>query len=245
MKIQSATTDPSCPEPCLSLLLRRQRRGQGLTLAALAKRVGVTPGYLSMIENRRVGNPPSIKVLAKLEAALQVRDGALCRAAQWQRTPEPIRQRLQRAEQACPAPPRPPTRVPLVDKVVAGAPAGLTGLGGPVNTGGATVLVPGYTGPLEADDPDAFAATVCGDAMLPAYRAGDVVVFSPLADVLDGSDCLVRLKPVQQSTFTRVIFGPGPGGIRLEPINPDYPSRVIHRDQVAGLFRAVWRMSRL
>ncbi|MFN3166024.1 MAG: S24 family peptidase [Phycisphaeraceae bacterium] len=236
----------------MGALLRRLRRERGLTLACLADRVGITPGYLSMIENRRVDNPPSMKVVVKLEAALGVRDARLCRAAQWERTPGPIREELERSRRRWAGPGGSAgaigpavARVPLINKVAAGYPTGFTDLGYPAGVGDDAVLVPGYTGLHGANDPDAFAATVCGDSMLPEYRAGDVVVFSPLADVVDGSDCFARLEPDHESTFKRVFFDHDADTIRLEPLNRDYPTRTVARDQVAGLFRAVWRMSRL
>ena len=81
--------------------------------------------------------------------------------------------------------------------------------------------------------------------MMPAYKEGDIVVFSPLADVVDGSDCFARLEPDHECTFKRVFFEDGESRIRLEPLNRDYPTRTVDREAVAGLFRAVWRMSRL
>ena len=232
----------------LGTMLRRLRRSEGLTLAALADRVGVTPGYLSMIENGRVENPPSMKVLVKLEAALAIRDARLCQTAQWERTPLPIRDELERARRQNPSQSTaamPVASVPLINKVAAGYPTGFTDMGYPAHVGDDVVLVPGYTGLHGGNDPDAFAATVCGDSMLPDYHAGDIVVFSPLADVIDGSDCFARLEPDHESTFKRIYFEPANDTIRLEPLNKDYPSRTVEREQVAGLFRAVWRMSRL
>ena len=235
-------------------LLRGLRRGRELTLNGLAERVDVTPGYLSMIENGRVNNPPSMKVLVRLEAALAVRDSSLCKAAQWARTPEPIREEVQRARQInAPAHASHPsdegfrgaTTVPLINKVAAGYPASFTDLDYPARASDDTVVVPGYTGLHGDHDPDAFAATVCGDSMMPAYKEGDIVVFSPLADVVDGSDCFARLEPDHECTFKRVFFEDGESRIRLEPLNRDYPTRTVDREAVAGLFRAVWRMSRL
>ncbi len=247
--------------PPLGDTLRELRRSRGLTLAGLAERVGVTPGYLSMIENRRVDNPPSMKVVVRLEAVLGVTDASLCRAAQWERTPGPIREELERSRRATMPPENSPescqdrsmptsggeatVRVPLINKVAAGYPTGFTDLGYPARVGDDVVVVPGYTGLHGGNDPDAFAATVCGGSMLPDYREGDIVVFSPLADVTDGSDCFARLEPDHESTFKRVYFEDDQDRIRLQPLNKDYAPRTIDREQVAGLFRAVWRMSRL
>ena len=226
-------------------LLRGHRRSRGLTLHSLAERVDVTPGYLSMIENGRVNNPPSMKVLVRLEAALSVRDSSLCKAAQWERTPEPIREQLELAQQRANASPSANATVPLINKVTAGYPRGFTDLDYPARASDDAVIVPGYSGLHGANDPDAFAATVCGDSMTPGYHAGDIVVFSPLADVIDGSDCFARLEPDHECTFKRVFFDEQASRIRLEPLNPGYPTRTIDREQVAGLFRAVWRISRL
>lgn len=228
----------------LGALLHRLRRAKGFTLADLAERVGVTPGYLSMIENRRVENPPSMKVVIRLEAALGVHDCCLCHAAEWERTPAPIREELERTRRSA-ASQAGPVHVPLINKVTAGYPAEFTDLGYPARVGDDVILVPGYTGLHGGNDPDAFAATVCGDSMNPDYREGDIVVFSPMADVIDGSDCFARLEPDHESTFKRVYFDPIQNTIRLEPLNKAYATRTVEREQVAGLFRAVWRMSRV
>lgn len=327
--------------------VRERRRSMGLTLADVAERSGVTRGYLSMIENQRVDNPPSVKVLAKLGAALGLDPGELERAAQWERTPPAIRVRLAEAEDRAKrgrelaqwlrqvsgkrrrgtgkdldalyrsgqlgrrvntvlgaggegsrgegrgdqsddaanarfetqgsAAPRPetvgferaarselvdrtshiahrtlpearhprPESVPLINKVAAGYPAGFTDLDYPARVGDGLVVVPGYTGLHGGNDPDAFAATVCGASMQPGYTEGDIVVFSPLADVVDGSDCFVRLEPDHETTFKRVFVDEDAGRIRLQPLNPAFEPRTVDREQVAGMFRAVWRMSRL
>lgn len=318
----------------LGAWVRERRRSLGLTLADVADAAGVTRGYLSMIENHRVDNPPSGKVLARLGRALGLEPGELERSAQWERTPPAIRERLAEAEGRAraghelaqwlrqvgakrergtgkdldalyrsgqlgrrvnavlgggeppgktgggaagdtgrerPGDPRmdsvgfvqaedlgPPARqpnpatrnpkpesVPLINKVAAGYPAGFTDLDYPARVGDGLVVVPGYTGLHGGNDPDAFAATVCGASMQPAYAEGDIVVFSPLADVIDGSDCFVRLEPDHETTFKRVFLDDTAGRIRLQPLNPAYQPRTVDREQVAGMFRAVWRMSRL
>ncbi|MEM9019302.1 MAG: S24 family peptidase [Planctomycetota bacterium] len=294
--------------------LRRLRRERGWTIEALALRVGVTKGYLSMIENGRVDNPPSGKVRYAIELVLGIEDDTLRLAEQWDRTPAPVREQLEatrrRAEHSerLLAELRDKTadgfdagevkqdsravdtdldrlyrsgdlarltgvgsgiedagitsfsgdtsrrqdggrfpRVPLINKVAAGLPAGFTDLDYPAGGGEDLVHVPGYTGLHGQDDPDAFAAVIEGDSMTPDYRPGDIVVFSPLADVVDGSDCYARLEPDHETTFKRVRFERDGGveRIRLVPLNKKYPVRTVDREQVAGLYRAVWRMSRV
>ncbi len=132
-----------------------------------------------------------------------------------------------------------PRQVPLINKVAAGYPRDFTDLDYPARV--ADDYVPAYG----VEDPDAFAAAVVGASMEPAYHEGDVVVFSPLADVIDGCDCFVRLEPDHESTFKRIFFDDGGSMIRLQPLNPTFAPRIVKRGHVAGLYRAVLRISRL
>ncbi len=269
--------------------IRALRRDKGLTLRALAQAVGATKSYLSMIENRRVANPPSNELLAALERALGVTDGRLRRAGDWERAPKAVRSEAARlADDAkkgrelarfilkaasarqgggrnldnlyrsgalrqmidqtlgvpddgggSQAKPVPMTRVPLINKVAAGYPTGFTDLDYPARVADDYVGCPGV------EDPDAFAASVVGESMLPEYREGDIVIFSPAAEVTDGCDCFVRLEPDHETTFKRVFFDEDGALVRLQPLNPKFPAAVYPREQVAGLYRAVWRYARL
>ncbi|MEX2216647.1 MAG: S24 family peptidase [Phycisphaeraceae bacterium] len=135
-------------------------------------------------------------------------------------------------------------QAPLINRVSAGYPRDFTDLDYPRQIADEYVAAPGVT------DPDAFAARVVGDSMLPEYKEGDIVVFSPAATVSDGSDCFVRLEPDHETTFKRVFFEvpvkkSAEQGVRLQPLNPKYPPRVLPRSEVSGLYRAVWRFSPL
>jgi transcriptional regulator with XRE-family HTH domain len=130
-----------------------------------------------------------------------------------------------------------PSQVPVINKVAAGYPTEFTDLGYPARIADEYVSVPGVT------DPDAFAARVCGESMLPDYREGDLVVFSPLADTTPGSDCFVRLERDDETTFKRVFFETGEGGaelIRLQPLNAKFAAKVVDREAVAGMYKAVF-----
>ncbi len=135
-----------------------------------------------------------------------------------------------------------PLEVPLINRVAAGYPRSFTDLGYPVRVADEYVRCP------DLADPDAFAARVVGDSMLPEYREGDIVVFSPARAVASGMDCFVRIEPDHESTFKRAYFERGAGGeelIRLQPLNPEYPGRVLGREQVSGLYAAVSVMRRI
>jgi phage repressor protein C with HTH and peptisase S24 domain len=129
--------------------------------------------------------------------------------------------------------------VPLINKVAAGYPTDFTDLDYPARIADEYVACPAL------NDPDAFAASVVGESMMPEYREGDIVIFSPLAKVVDGCDCFVRLEPDHETTFKRVFIDEAEGTIRLQPLNPVFPPVLRRRDEVAGMYRAVWRFSRL
>ncbi|MBI1373940.1 MAG: helix-turn-helix domain-containing protein [Phycisphaera sp.] len=131
----------------------------------------------------------------------------------------------------------PPAPTPLINRVAAGYPRQFTDLDYPARVADEYLVVPGVS------DPDAFAARVVGDSMSPDYHAGDIVIFSPSRDAADGDDCFVRLEPDHDTTFKRVYFDDDTSRVRLVPLNDTYPTRTVARDQIAGLYPAVYRMA--
>lgn len=130
-----------------------------------------------------------------------------------------------------------PVQVPVINSVQAGYPSEFTDLGYPARVADSYVSAP------DVMDPDAFAARVVGDSMSPTYREGDIVVFSPERDTKPGSDCFVRFERDGETTFKRVYFETGSGGeelIRLQPLNSAYPPQEVGREEVAGLYTAVF-----
>ncbi|MGD9693157.1 MAG: helix-turn-helix domain-containing protein [Phycisphaerales bacterium] len=129
-----------------------------------------------------------------------------------------------------------PIHVPVINSVAAGYPREFTDLGYPARVADDHVRVP------DVSDPDAFGARVVGDSMSPQYAEGDIVVFSPELSAVDGDDCFVRLERDAETTFKRVYFereGDEAVRIRLQPLNSRYGPRVVHREEVAGLYVAV------
>ena len=131
--------------------------------------------------------------------------------------------------------------VPVINKVSAGYPEEFTDLGYPRGHADAFVSCP------DVDDTDAFAARVHGDSMAPEFTEGDIVVFSPAQPPKHGDDCFVRFED-GQTTFKRIFFEQdesGRGIIRLQPRNEKYPPRLVPAEEVAGLYRAVYRYQRV
>jgi SOS-response transcriptional repressor LexA len=130
--------------------------------------------------------------------------------------------------------------IPLINKVAAGYPREFTDLGYPARVADEYIRVP------DLQDPDAFAARVVGDSMLPDYAEGDIVIFSPMVTVRSGMDCFARLEPDHDTTFKRIYFeGESDQFIRLQPLNSVYPPRTVPREEVAGLYAAVSVMRRV
>ena len=135
-------------------------------------------------------------------------------------------------------------RIPVINKVAAGYPVEFTDLGYPVGMADEYV-----SGPAELEDPNAFGVRVVGDSMEPKYHEGDVVIFSPAAEVKSGDDCFVRYslgaRPNDsEATFKRVFFD-SKDQVRLQPLNEQYAPTLLAPSEIAGIFRAVARYERL
>jgi len=135
-------------------------------------------------------------------------------------------------------------RIPVINKVAAGYPVEFTDLGYPVGMADEYV-----SGPAELEDPNAFGVRVVGDSMEPKYHEGDVVIFSPAAEVKSGDDCFVRYslgaRPNDsEATFKRVFFD-SKDQVRLQALNEQYAPTLLAPSEIAGIFRAVARYERL
>jgi len=135
-------------------------------------------------------------------------------------------------------------RIPVINKVAAGYPVEFTDLGYPVGMADEYV-----SGPAELEDPNAFGVRVVGDSMEPKYHEGDVMIFSPAAEVKSGDDCFVRYslgaRPNDsEATFKRVFFD-SKDQMRLQPLNEQYAPTLLAPREIAGIFRAVARYEKL
>jgi repressor LexA len=131
--------------------------------------------------------------------------------------------------------------VPVINKVSAGYPKDFTDMSYPPR------IADDYVGCPEVQDREAFAARVHGDSMTPKYREGDIVIFSPAAMPRDGDDCFVRFDD-GHTTFKRVFFESGDAGaavIRLQPRNEKYRPQVVPREQISGLYKAMFKYQRV
>jgi phage repressor protein C with HTH and peptisase S24 domain len=242
-----------------------------LTLDEVSSRVGFSKPYLSTIETGKVKNPPSDKLLRKLEKVLQFESGLLLHIAHLERMPSDIRQRYESNEaenqkwrlfaknlgkktnvrqlNKLLADRRLRTKkrkasfdagrlVPVINKVSAGYPAEFNDLDYPVGVADDYVRCP------DLHDPNAFAVRVVGDSMEPKFRQGDIVIFSPAAEVENGDDCFVRFKMPHETTFKRVFFETKKK-VRLQPRNEKYSPNIIDGKRINGIYRAVIKYEKL
>jgi SOS-response transcriptional repressor LexA len=131
--------------------------------------------------------------------------------------------------------------VPVINRISAGYPRDFTDLSYPPR------VADEYVGCPDVFDRDAFAARVHGDSMTPKYREGDIVIFSPAQNPKNGDDCFVRFGD-GQTTFKRVFFEEDEerrAVMRLQPRNEKYRPQVIRAEEVAGLYKAVFRYQRV
>jgi len=256
----------------LGQILREKRERMNLTLDDVSSRVGFSKPYLSTIETGKVKNPPSDELLTKLEKVLEFERGLLLHIAHMEKLPSDIRQQYESAEsenqkwrefarnliekkvnpnklKALLAkrklnikqtkPPLAAGRaVPVINKVSAGYPTDFDDLDYPVGIADDYVRCP------DLHDPNAFAVRVVGDSMEPKFHEGDIVVFSPAAEVQNGDDCFIRFATPHETTFKRVFFE-SDNKVRLQPRNEKYSPSIVEGKRINGLYRAIIRHERL
>ncbi|MGD2093884.1 MAG: XRE family transcriptional regulator [Phycisphaerales bacterium] len=256
----------------LGQIIRNKREQLNLTLDEISNRIGFSKPYLSTIETGKVKNPPSDELLTKLEKILEFEPGLLLHIAHLERLPSDIRQEYESTEaenqkwrkivknlinekadasrvgellaasdlnlEQEKLPLAAGRLVPVINKVSAGYPADFDDLDYPVGIADDYIRCP------DLHDPNAFAVRVVGDSMEPKFREGDIVIFSPAAEVHNGDDCFVRFTAPHETTFKRVFFE-SDNKIRLQPRNEKYSPTIVDGNRINGLYRAVVKHEKL
>lgn len=257
----------------LGQIIRKKREELKLTLDEVSACVNFSKPYLSTIETGKVKNPPSDELLVKLERILEFEQGTLLHIAHMERLPSDVRQNYETAEaenkklrnlvknlvdakgdseklttllsvndlnteQATSASLAAGKLVPIINKVSAGYPADFNDLDYPVGIADDYIRCP------DLHDPNAFAVRVIGDSMEPKFSQGDIVVFSPAAEVHNGDDSFIRLALPHETTFKRVFFEQD-NKVRLQPRNEKYSPIIVEGSRINGLYRAVMKFEKL
>jgi phage repressor protein C with HTH and peptisase S24 domain len=256
----------------LGQIIRQRREQLNLTLDDVSSSVGFSKPYLSTIETGKVKNPPSDELLTKLEKVLQFEPGELLRIAHIEGLSSDLRHEYESAEaesqklrqfiknlihkktditqldtllaeskldiEQASSPLSAGRLVPVINKVSAGYPSDFNDLDYPVGIADDYVRCP------DIHDANAFAVRVVGDSMKPKFCEGDIVVFSPAAEVRNGDDCFIRFSMPHETTFKRVFFEPD-NKVRLQPRNEKYPPAIIDGSRINGLYRAIIKYEKL
>ncbi len=254
--------------PTVGRLVRDARKQAGVTQQALADSIGCSKAHLSLMESGR--RTISVDRAARMEQALGLADHQLVDAVQWGSVPAELRARMERSQDARQAlvdrlkqalgeqdpagalrnlvertssnveEPLPLTgRIPVINSIAAGYPCEFTDLDYPVSIADEYIACPDVT------DPNAFAARVVGDSMVPEYREGEIVVFSPALPTPSGSDCFVRLERDGETTFKRIFFEDDESTVRLQPLNNAYPPGIVNREDIGGIYAAAYVMRKV
>ena len=122
--------------------------------------------------------------------------------------------------------------VPLLGFALAGASGAFDEQGLPSGKGWSEIALP------TADDNGTFALTICGDALLPAYREGDVILVSRGAPIRKGDRVVVRTGAgeVIAATLKRRTAK----ALEVQPFDASQPERRLATSEVAWIARIVW-----
>jgi phage repressor protein C with HTH and peptisase S24 domain len=256
----------------LGQIIRKRRHELNITLDEVSAKTGFSKPYLSTIETGKVKNPPSDNLLRKLEDALNFSAGTLRHIANLDRMPADVRQQFEAYEaenerwrklvhslvdkksskneidellsksdlqvDSGTTTVKPGRLIPVINRVAAGYPVDFDDLQYPAGFADDYIRCP------DIDDPQAFAARVIGDSMEPKFTEGDIVIFSPAAEVRSGDDSFIRLSMPLETTFKRVFFEPQ-DKVRLQPRNENYAPLIVEGSRINGLYRAVIKHERL
>lgn len=89
-----------------------------------------------------------------------------------------------------------------------------------------------------AEDNHAFALEISGDALLPAYRDGDVVLVSPGTPIRKGDRVVVKAKAGEVTVAT--VKRRTPKALDLQPLDTSQAERRMAASDVAWIARIVW-----
>jgi len=227
-------------------LVKQLRKDKGLTLEAVAKKIGSHKGYVSGIENGKV-NPPSVKIIRKFAKLFARDERTLVRMAWADKAPPLIRDEARRlvamAEAEGSAAGVTLVSIPLLNTVESGYAAELGPDGRPRPAVGATLLLP------KARVNPEFAATVVDDSMEqqagPSFSRGDVVFLRKADKIVSGSVVFILFKTRQKSqALVRQVMLEQGENIVLQPLNKEYPLEFLTQDDVDAVYAVVGRIER-
>jgi transcriptional regulator with XRE-family HTH domain len=224
-------------------LVKRLRKERGLTLEAVAKKIGSHKGYVSGIENDKV-NPPSVKIIKKFAKLFAQDERTLVRIAWADKAPAIIREDAQRVMSMAESEGASSIdllRIPLLNTVSSGyaTEVGADGRVKPVVE--ATLVLPKGRHGVDC------AATVCDDAMEQqgglSFSRGDIVFLAKEEKIRNGSIVYVtfNLRGKRQALLRQIMLEQG-DQILLQPLNKEHPLEFLSQDDMDSIYRVVGKM---
>lgn len=122
--------------------------------------------------------------------------------------------------------------VPLLGFAQAGSSAAFDESGFPSGKGWSEIALP------TAEDNRAFALEISGDALLPAYRDGDIILVSPGAPVRKGDRVVVKTKAGEVTVA--MLKRRTAKVLELQPLDAAQAERTMAAGDVAWIARIVW-----
>ena len=122
--------------------------------------------------------------------------------------------------------------VPLIGLAQAGSGGYFDDGGFPVGSGWDEIAFPAVT------DEHAYALEISGDSMLPAYRAGDIIVVSPGAPVRRGDRVVVKTRAGEVTA--KELKRRTAKTVELRAFNPEHGERILPVGDVLWIARIVW-----
>ena len=188
----------------------------GLTASGLAKRAGLDPTTFNKSKGiTPEGRPrwPSTESVAKSLAATNTKV-------------ESFMTLLTESGKA------PITNVPLIGLAQAGGGGYFDDGGFPVGKGWEEISFPQVT------DEHAYALEISGDSMKPTYRAGDIIVVSPAAQVRRGDRVVVKTKDGE--VMVKELKRKNSKNIELKSLNSEHRDRTVPMSDVLWIARVMW-----
>jgi len=224
-------------------LVKRLRKEKGMTLEAVAKKIGSHKGYVSGIENGKV-NPPSVKIIRKFARLFSQDERTLVRIAWVDKAPAIIRDeatRLLTLAETDGASGADMASVPLLNTLATGYTGDLASDGRPKPAVRGSLVLPKPRGSVD------FAVTICDDSMAqtggPSFSRGDVALLAREERIRNGAIVYivftVRQKP--QALVRQVMLEQG-DHIVLQPLNKEYPLEFLTHDDVDAVYRVVGKI---
>jgi phage repressor protein C with HTH and peptisase S24 domain len=196
--------------------LDRLAERSGLTPSGLAKRAGLDPTTFN--KSKRItpeGRPrwPSTESVAKSLAATNTKvENFMTLLTESGKTPI--------------------TNVPLIGLAQAGSGGYFDDGGFPAGKGWEEIAFPQIT------DEHTYALEISGDSMKPTYRAGDIIVVSPAAQVRRGDRVVVKTKDGE--VMVKELKRKNSKNIELKSLNSEHRDRTVPMSDVLWIARVMW-----